>query len=120
MTLTAVVVATGVVTFTTPLNRNDQVFATYEVDVENASYALLSLQDLALTGAAAMGGSKVYPQASSQWQYVNDQKEAWLSGLEGLAKGDWIPAELRTALWWKAPEPQANDETIGSVRKYRG
>lgn len=110
---------TGVVTLATALNRNDQVYATYQTDIEHASFSLPSLSDLTILGVAASIGAKVYPQASSQWQYVSDMKEAWLAGLEGLATGKWIPAELRTIQWWQAPEPNAAEGLVGSVRKLR-
>jgi hypothetical protein len=110
---------TGQITLVDPLNRNDQVFISYEVDIENVAFAMPSLADLAVTGAASVLGAKLYPQASSQWPYVQSLSESWTNGLEGLATGEWVPAELRVIQWWKAPEPNKAEGRVGSVRRYR-
>jgi len=110
---------TGQITLIEPLNRNDQVFISYEVDIEDATFTLPSLSDLAVLGATSVLGAKVYPQATSQWPYVQSMTEAWAEGVEGLAKGTWVPAELRVLQWWKSPEPNAAEGLVGSVRRYR-
>ncbi len=101
------------------LQRNSLVYATYEVDVENAAFAMPSLADLAVHGAASMLGSKLYPQASAEWAYVSRLSSAWAEGLAGLASGEWVPAELRVIQWWKAPEPDGAEGRVSTVRRYR-
>jgi hypothetical protein len=115
----SIVADTGIGTLVTPCNRNDQIFASYQVDQESASFALPSLADLAVLGASAVLGAKIYPQASSQWEYVARMIETWADGISGLAKGEWVPAEIRTIQWWQAPEPNAAEGRVGSVRKFR-
>lgn len=115
----SIVAATGVGTLVDACNRNDQIYVSYQVSQDAVTFSIPSLADLAITGAAAMLGSKVYPQASSQWDYVAKLMEAWASGIEGLMKGEWVPAEIRTIQWWQAPEPNAADGRLGSVRKFR-
>lgn len=107
------------ITLVTGMQRNAMAFASYEVDVEDEDFAMESLADLAVTGAAATLGSKVYPQASNEWPYVQRLIASWSDGLEGLANGEWIPAELRVIQWWKAPEPDAAEGRLSSVRRYR-
>lgn len=111
--------ATGIVTLAEPLNRNDQVYASCEVDVEAAEYVLPSLADLVVAGAASSLGFKIYAQASAQWEYVTRLGTGYADIVKGLAAGEWIPSELRTIQWWKAPEPDAAAGRIGSVRTFR-
>lgn len=111
------VTATGI-TLASGLARNEQVFASWDVTTDDASYAVQSVADWVATGAAAVTGPKVYPQATAQWEYVSRLVEEWASLLAALAKGDVTPADLRTLRWWKAPE-RAQDNTVGSVRRYR-
>jgi hypothetical protein len=111
---------TGQIVLTTPCNRNDQVYATYETDVESVDFKLPSLASLVSLGAAAALGAKVYPQQSSEWLYVSTMQEKYNDAIADLAKGEWTPAELRTLQWWQAPEPTETEAgTIGSVRKFR-
>lgn len=110
---------TGEVTLVNPLNRNDQVYVSCEVAIDDPAYALPSLADLVAAGAAASLGFKVYPQASSQWEYVTRLGTGYADTVKALAAGEWVPTELRTLQWWKAPEPDAAEGRIGSVSKYR-
>jgi hypothetical protein len=78
-----------------------------------------SLAALAVDGAAYLLGSKVYPQASNEWPYVQRLGTSWTDQLAGLGNGEWVPAELRVIQWWKAPEPDAAEGRLSSVRRYR-
>lgn len=111
------VTSTGV-TLATGLARNEQVFASWDVTTEDALYAVPSVADWVETGAASILGPKVYPQATAQWEYVSALVAEWTGLLEALGKGEVTPADLRTLRWWKAPE-RAQDNTVGSVRRYR-
>lgn len=111
------VTATGV-TLASGLARNEQVFASWDVTVEDAAYAVPSVADWVETGAAASLGPKVYAQATAQWEYVAGLVAEWTATLAALGAGDVVPADLRTLRWWKAPE-RAQDNTVGSVRRYR-
>ena len=110
---------TGEVTLVNPLNRNDQVYVSCEVAIDDPAYVLPSLADLVAAGAAANLGFKVYPQASSQWEYVTRLGAMFGDTVKALAAGEWVPTELRTLQWWKAPEPDTAEGRIGSVSKYR-
>lgn len=106
-------------TLATARSRGDMVLASWDVDVEGATFSVPSIADAVAGGAAAVLGSKVYATASAQWEYVARLGEAWASFLTGLSKGELVPAELRAIQWWKAPE-KAQDNGVGSVRAYRG
>lgn len=111
--------AGGVITLATPLARNDQVFASYDVDVANAAFSMPSLADLVADGAAAALGGKVYPQASAEWAYVSSLAERWTGALEELGAGRLVPSELRALQWWQEPE-RTQEGALGSVRRFRG
>lgn len=111
------VTSTGV-TLASGLARNEQVFASWDVTVDDAAYSVPSVADWVELGAAAMLGPKVYAQATAQWEYVSAMVAEWTDLLEALGKGAVTPADLRTVRWWRAPE-RAQDNTVGSVRRYR-
>jgi hypothetical protein len=111
--------ATGVVTLVDALSRNDQVYASAEVAIDDEDYVLPSMADLVASGAAAMLGYKVYSQASQQWEYVTRLGSAFGDTIKGLQAGEWVPTELRTMQWWKAPEPDAAANRMGSIKKFR-
>ena len=111
------VTATGVV-LTSGLQRNEQVFGSWDVNVEDAAYSVQSMANWVSDGAAAVLGSKVYSQAQQEWQYVARLLEDWTALIESLGDGSTVPADLRVLRWWKAPE-RAQENTVGSVRRFR-
>jgi len=111
------VTATGV-TLASGLARNEQVFASWDVTVDDAAYLVPSVADWVELGAASVLGPKVYAQATAQWEYVSGLVAEWTDLLEALGEGKVTPADLRQVRWWKAPE-RAQDNTVGSVRRYR-
>lgn len=113
------VVADGTVTLAAPLNRSDQVFASYDVNVDDATFRIASIANAVANGAAAALGAKVYPQASAEWAYVTRLGEGWADYLGELAAGRLVPAELRTKQWWEEPD-RVQEGGMGSVRRYRG
>jgi hypothetical protein len=111
------VTPTGII-LGTPLARNEQVFASWDVATTDAAYSVPSLADWVANGAAAMLGPKVYTTATAQWEYVSGMVTGWNDLLEAVHKGTVTPADLRVLRWWKAPE-NAQENTVDSVRKYR-
>jgi hypothetical protein len=111
-------VAGQVVSLVDALNRSDLVFASYDVNTSDATFSIPSMADMAAKGAAFLLGSKVYPQASSEWAYVARLGEEWADYLAQVAAGKLVPAELRAKQWWQEPD-KAQDGSIGSVRRYR-
>lgn len=110
--------AAGLVTVTTVLQANEQIFASYRVDTTNASFSMESIAQLVATIAAAALGAKVYPREDSTWAYVEKMKEESDDLLDQLNKGLWTPSEIRLLRWWK-PVEKAQENTIGSVRRWR-
>lgn len=106
------------VTLVDALNRSDLVFASYDVDTEDPDFGVPSIADMVAKGAAYVLGSKVFPQASSEWAYVARIGDDWADYLAQLAAGKLVPAELRMKQWWQEPD-KAQDGAIGSVRRYR-
>ncbi len=120
-----VVVATGVVTLSSPLSLGDRVFATYVLDTEAAAFSWPSVADVVLLGAAAEFGARLYSAGDQEWKLVDDFKERYRGralGDDGTAlgltrSGAWVPDELRTLKFWT--EVERSGVSIGSVRKYR-
>lgn len=115
--LFSVVLATGVVTFPALL-ANDQVYASYQADTASASYSIPSLARLAVRGAAAELGARLYTESNQEWGLVARYREDFEDTLDRLAAGKWVPDELRALRWWDEVAPASS--TAGSVRLGRG
>ena len=111
--------ASGLVTLTTPMAANDQLYATYDVDATNASFAAASLARMAVRGAASELGSRLYSEANQEWLLVDKYENSFKESIDALSDGTWIPEELRFLKWWK----EAERTTVGgaaSIRLPRG
>lgn len=109
-------VTTGVVTLASPLAANDVVYATYQVDTSTLSLA--SLARIAVRGAAAELGARLYTQSTQEWALVSAYRDAFASDLAALKDGTMVPEELRNLRWWAEVERTSN--RVGSIRLYRG
>lgn len=119
-----VTLSTGAVVYSgDSLNEGEMVFATYEVDVENAAFSMESLASKVTIGAGAELGAMIYVQpadpASGQgrWGLVKWYADQWREWCTKAKAGEWIPAEIRALDWWQAP---TSGGTMGSVVIQRG
>ncbi len=108
----------GVITLAQPLQRGEQVFASYRVNTKDASFSLPSVADLVTTVAAWKIGTKIYPRDDSSWSFVESLKAEVDAMLAALNGGLWTPSEIRLLRWWK-PVEKAQENTIGSLRRWR-
>ncbi|MBA3588846.1 hypothetical protein [Methylibium sp.] len=128
LTVSAIVLATGVVTISDTINLGDKVFASYEIDAEAAAFSWPSVADAVLHGSAALLGSRMYTSAEQQeWALVTDYRAKYAGrigsvGEDGVMRmareGRWQPDELRTLKWWN--EIDTADHSIGSIDLMRG
>lgn len=91
----------GLVTLTTAMSANDQLYASYDVDATNASYTAASLARMAVRGAASELGSRLYSEANQEWLLVDKYENSFKESLESLGDASWVPEELRYLKWWK-------------------
>jgi hypothetical protein len=96
----------------------ERFFATYDVDVENALFAMPSLADIVLYGAAAELGSSLYSDGSEQWSRVTSYKERFDGVIEDLQDGTWVPDEIRRLHHWVEVTPK--NAEVKSIRVHRG
>ncbi len=95
----------GEITLNDPLKSQDQVAVTYEVDSASTDYKVGSLSICAADGAAYLLASRLYPRASSKWEYLDMLNEQFTKKLESLQDQSWVPPELRLINFWKIIEP---------------
>ena len=114
----SVTTATGVLTMVTPLNVNDVVYVSYMADTDSASFSLPSLARLAVRGAAAELGARLYSEANQEWKLVEEYRVGFQDALEALLAGKLIPDEIRSAAYWHELAPASG--TVGSVLLFRG
>ncbi len=115
----SVVAATGVVTLVTALQANDVAYASYVVDVNAAAYAVPSLAEIAVLGAGAELGARLYSAGNQEWKLVEDYRTRYTDWLKRMVEGSWIPDELRYMRWWKEVE-RVDEKAPSSVRLFRG
>lgn len=118
--------ATGVVTYSgaQTVQAGDRIYATYDVDTDNASFALPQLALVVILGAAAEMGERLYSQNTQEWGLVTQYRSRFsgndeTSGLLGLIRaGTLIPDEVRKLNYWQDIERTNNEAR--SVRLNRG
>ena len=103
-----------------PLDRNSMVLASWDVDTASPDYIIPSMANVVAIGAAAMLGVKVYPQATSQWEFVGRLSETFADYVERLGSGAWVPAEVRLLRTWAPVEPSGEAGQVVGVAKWRG
>lgn len=114
----SVVLATGVITLTTALQADQLAYASYRTDPTNAAFALPSMARLAVRGAAAELGARLYTQGTQEWALVDEYRTGFLDELARLRSGDAVPDELRVLAFWQ--ELERTGRLIGSVDMLRG
>ncbi len=112
-------VATGVVTLVAPMQVNDLAYASYVVDVMAAAYAVPSLAEIAVLGAGAELGARLYSAGNQEWKLVEDYRTRYTDWLKRMVEGAWIPDELRYMRWWQEVE-RVDEKAATSTRMYRG
>jgi hypothetical protein len=108
----------GLVTLNRAMSANDVVYATYRADTTNASYAFPSLARIAVRGAAAELGARLYTDGTQSWDLVKRYAEQFSMALENLRAGTLIPDEIRLMRWFSEVERASNQG--GSIRISRG
>lgn len=116
--LFSVVALTGVVTLSSGLAVNDQVYATYVVDVAAATFSMPSLARLACRGAAAELGMRLYGEQQQEWQLVETYRKGFADDLDALRSGELVPDEIRAMRFWQ--EVERSSRAGGSVSLPRG
>lgn len=99
------------------LNLGERIYASYDVDVDNASFAMPSLADVLAVGAAAELGSKLYSEGTAQWALVKDYRSRYDSVIAAMVEGAWVPDELRRLRYWEDLQPKNTE--VKSSRVHR-
>ncbi len=110
--------STGVITLVTPMQTDDMLVVSYRVDTASASYSIPSMARLAVRGAAAEMGSRLYTEANQEWALVAAYRKEFEDAIAGFRDNSMVPPEMRAAKFWNEPEPLTSQG--GTVRLYRG
>jgi hypothetical protein len=100
------------------LSEGDRLFASYDVYVDSASFAMPSVADLVAQGAAAELGAQLYSHEMQEWKLVEEYRTRYAAALAAARSGEWIPDELRKLRYWTELDRTAQE--VRSVRLYRG
>ncbi len=114
-TLTA---ATGAIADITALAVGERLFASYNVNVDAATFAMSSVADLVILGTASELGARLYSHDMQEWKLVEEYRTRFATQMAGARAGEWIPDELRKLRYWTELERTSDD--VRSVRLYRG
>ena len=104
-------------TISAGLNLGERIYASYDVDVDNAAFSMPSLADVLCYGAGAEVGSKLYSEGTAQWALVKDYRERYAGIVTAIAAGEWVPDELRRLRYWEDLQPKNSE--IKSARIHR-
>ena len=119
----SVTASTGAIVYTpvggnAAINLGDRVYATYDVDSDNASFSVNQLQQIVIMGAAAEIGPFLYSESQQGWGLVDSYKARYAGFLKDLAEGKLIPDEVRKLSHWQEIEPTGKEAK--SFRLNRG
>jgi hypothetical protein len=107
------------VTLASPaMSKGQRIFASYEVDVDNAAFTAQSVADLSLYGAAVELGAFLYSEGTQEWKLVEEYRKRWEDALKAATEGGWVPDELRKLNYWEAVERASNE--VLSIHRPRG
>ena len=109
----------GLITYTGPaVSVGATLYASYTVDTDNAAFASPMLGQIAMLGAAAELGERLYSQGTQEWALVTQYRERFKALLLQLQEGLLIPDEVRRLDHYTPVEPL--DGSVMSVRLFRG
>ena len=115
----SLVAATGVITLPAgTLSLGDRLYASYDVDVDSASFSMPSLRDIVLLGAAAECGRWLFSQGTQEWSLVEDFRTRYVAMITAMREGALVPDELRKLSYYEPVE--RNSPEVTSVRIWRG
>ena len=106
--------ATGAITYTptggaSAINTGDRVYATYDVDSDNAAFSVNQLQQIVIMGAAAELGPLLYSESQQDWALVKMYGERYAGFLKDLQESKLIPDEVRKLSHWQEIEPTGRE-----------
>lgn len=104
---------TGLVALNIAMVANDQLFSSYDTDSSNAAFSAPSIARIAIRGAAAELGSRLYSEGNQEWLLVDKYEKSFTEAIDSLSDGSWVPEELRFLKWWK--EIERNTVSSASV-----
>ncbi len=107
------------ITFIIPRTVGERIYASYDTDPANASYAMPSVADIVLLGSAGELGSRLYSEGTQEWKLVTQYAERYKEWLTKIMAGEWIPDEIRKLNYWTEAERVSSTE-VTTVRRYRG
>lgn len=111
---------TGVCTYTgaQSVQLGDRIYATYDVDADNAAFSMPQLGQAIVIGASAELGTRLYTQADQTWQLVTMYQARYDNYLKMFRDGTLIPDEVRKLNYWQ--EIERNNNEVKSFRLRRG
>ena len=116
----AVTASTGAITYSgTALTAGNKVYASYNVDMDNASFSCAALGNIVLLGAAAELGEQLYSQSTQEWLLVTQYRTRYNELMELLRKGELVPDEIRRLTYYQEIERSGGGD-VYSVDLSRG
>lgn len=100
------------------LQAGERVYASYNVDMDSATFASPMLGQIAVLGAAAELGEQLYSTATQEWALVTQYRERFNRFLEQLKDGTLIPDEVRRLKYFE--EIERSNSEVRSIRLSRG
>jgi hypothetical protein len=116
----SVTAASGAITYSgATIALGSAVYASYKTDMDAATYSSPMLKQIAILGAAAELGARLFTQNAQEWGLVTEYRNRYNAMILALREGSLIPDEIRRLAYWKEIE-RSGSSAGGSVRMRRG
>ncbi len=107
----------GLITLSDGLESQMQALVSYETDVNAEAFSVASLARLAVRGAAAEVGARLFSEGSQEWLLVTKYAEGFDADLKALHEGRLVPEEIRRLRFWSEVAPGGGQGSqAGSLR----
>ena len=112
---------TGAIALNIVMPQEAQILVSYLTNVSNILFAIPSLSRIALRGAAAELGARLYSDGEQYvWGLVKRYQDDFDRDVKQISEGALVPPEVRALTFWEAVQPKAEDSgRAGSVRIWR-
>jgi hypothetical protein len=107
-----------IVTPSTAMVLTEYLYASYVINTEDPTFAMTSVADKVVLGAAAELGERLYLDKSQPWPLVDTIKAKWAEWKSNAMENLWVPEEMRRMLFWNPID--RGSQAAGSVRWGRG
>lgn len=112
-------VSSGIVTLVNPMLEGEWLFASYEIDPTDSTFAIQLYAQAVVYYACAELGKKTFTRGQEDYSLVDMYQKMSDDCIDSIRAGDKVPHEFRRLTFWEDIKPNS-ENSLMSLRKYRG